>query len=171
MAAIEQIRAILASNPDIEVAELKEVIKTCVKVKRVSTVQKNLRELVKTHDKMTLARLRKELKMAYAEVHKDDDESDAPVCENAYRQYVKEQTAVMREEDMWKDAPQPLRMVEIGKRWKLRKQAAAAVADAAAVELPSDDEGEQPSQPQRRGSTKRKPTTDGNNKKKTRKQK
>lgn len=142
MSAIDQIRAILASNPDIEIVELKDVIRTCVKTKRTSAIQKDMRALVKDHDKTTLARLRKELKIAFAEVHKDDEESDAtPAPETAYRKFVKEQTALMKEEDMWKDAPQALRMVEIGKRWKTHKQQ-AALAEAAGVQLPNDDENE-----------------------------
>lgn len=146
MSAIDQIHAILANNPDIEVVELKEVIKTCVKTKRVSAVHKDMREFVKNHTNVSLARLRKELRIAFADVHKDDEESDGtPAPETAYRKYVREQTALMKEEDMWKDAPQALRMVEIGKRWKLHKQQMAVVA-VAAVQLPNDEDEPAPAQ-------------------------
>lgn len=140
--AIEQIRAILLNNPDVEKDTLRDVIKICAKTKRTSAIQKDMRDMVKKYDKMNLTRLRKELKNAYLDAHKDDEESTPPP-ETAYRKFVKEQTAIMKsaEGGMWKDVPQAVRLVEIGKRWKAQKQQADLVI-AASVELPSDDTSE-----------------------------
>lgn len=126
MSAIDQIRAILADNPDIEVAELKNVMKKC---KRTSALQKDMRELVKKHGKTALSRLRKELKSAHEYVHKTDENSEgSPVPETPYRKFVKEQTAIMLSgEGIWKNMPQAVRMVEIGKRWKAQKMGAISV--------------------------------------------
>ena len=137
MSAMDQIREILDSNADIDAAELRLVVKNIMKARKVRTnaVQKSMQELVGNHQKVSLARLRKELKLAYAEVHKNDEEIDVEGPTSAYRKFVKEQNLLMKNEDMYKDAPQPLRMVEIGKRWQAHKLA----ANAASVELPAND--------------------------------
>ncbi len=136
MSAIDQIRVILSNHPDIDVVQLKKMIKTSTKGTRTSALHKDMCELVKKHDKATLMRLRKELKLAFSSVHQGEVISSTP--KSAYCKFVQEQTGLMKGEEMWKDAPQALRMVEIGKRWKAHKQ--LNVADAASIELPTDDD-------------------------------
>lgn len=54
-------------------------------------------------------------------VHKDD-EGEESVPSTAYRTFVKEQTAILREDIAFTFCDQRERMVEIGKRWQAKKR-------------------------------------------------
>lgn len=138
--AIEQIRAIIDKNPTMEAAELRQAFNEIIrqKKKRTNAVQKAMRELVTAHKKTSLARLRRELKAAFAEVHKDDE--DVPAApSSAYRTFVREQSILLRSDDAFANANQRERMVEIGKRWKAKKMGMNAPAEAStSTHIPSD---------------------------------
>lgn len=139
--AIEQIRAIIDQNPTMEAAELRQAFNEIIrqKNKRTNAVQKAMRELVTAHKKTSLARLRRELKAAFAEVHKDDE--DVPAApSSAYHTFVKEQSMLLRSDDAFANANQRERMVEIGKRWKAQKMGAntAATEASTSTHIPSD---------------------------------
>lgn len=125
MSAIDQIREIMAANPDLEAAELRlafgEILKQ--KKKRTNAVQKAMRTLVGDFKTSSLTRLRKELKLAYEEAHKNDEPVSESTPKTAYREFVKEQTAILREDIAFAFSDQRERMIEIGKRWKARKLA------------------------------------------------
>lgn len=135
--AIEQIRAIIDQNPTMEATELRQAFNEIIrqKKKRTNAVQKAMRELVTAHKKTSLARLRRELKAAFAEVHKDDENVPAAPS-SAYRTFVKEQSILLKIEDAFANANQRERMVEIGKRWKAQKNAPAEAS--ASTHIPSD---------------------------------
>ncbi len=124
-AAMNQIRAILDATPEINAAELRlavnEHIKEQNKKTRTNKVQKMMREFVTENKKLSLARLRKELKLAYAAIHNDDDSTDASSPTSAYRQFVKDQSALLKNDIAFMFSDQRERMVEIGKRWKAQK--------------------------------------------------
>lgn len=86
---------------------------------RVSQVQKDLRKLVEHHSKVSLARWRKELKLAYAYIHKTQNDDESVKELSPYRAFVKEQTALLKNDARFED--QRERMQEISVRWKAHK--------------------------------------------------
>lgn len=119
---VDQIKAVMDAHPNFDPAELRLMVNQMCKdkKKRTNAIQKSMQQLVSENKKASLTRLRRELKAAYEEIHKNDEDVMV-VPSSAYRTFVKEQSAILREDIAFTFADQRERMVEIGKRWKAHK--------------------------------------------------
>lgn len=123
---LDQIREIIDAHPEMHSNDLCAAVKEICKEKKSRTnhVQKAMQEFVAKHKNVSLTRLRRELKLAYASMHSDDDAIPAAPM-TAYRAFVKEQSAILRDSiDNQRE-----RMIEIGKRWKAYKSDTTATAE------------------------------------------